>query len=209
MDKVKKMTNLFYYNTKTLPKGIDLFALIYGIGILILVHILHFLNISPIYIGEYLLTPLGILLLTHIAVYEWETNIYELTYPRTISHFAIVFQRVIKVLVELFAIIAGVLFTEKLLGYNFNLSASIFGSFITATFLGLIGMILAYITKQRTVGYIAPFVYYMLDMFTQGKYTKALYLFGLLNNDFSSKYNLLLLSILLVIGFFLYLYRKV
>jgi hypothetical protein len=82
------------------------------------------------------------------------------------------------------------------------------GSFITAFYLGIIGMVIAYVTKQKTVGHIVPFSYYMLDMFTMGKYTKEFYLFSLLNDNFNVKLNLLISSIVILVWFLIYLYRK-
>lgn len=208
MEKIKNILSISYFNTKTLPKNFIVFSLIYAFSIVFSINILHSLNFSPVDIGEYLLTPLGILLFTHLPVFEEENDMYEFTYIKNISHYIVVLTRIISYALGMYLLIIGVFGIEKAFGAEFYFMETVSGSFITAFYLGVIGMIAAYVSKQRTVGYILPFVYYMLDMFTFGRYTKKFYLFSLVNQDFSIKINLMVTSIILLIGFFIYLYKK-
>ncbi|GKX32237.1 hypothetical protein SH1V18_47170 [Vallitalea longa] len=208
MEKIKNTMRISYFNIKTLPKNIIVFSVIYAFLIIFSINVLHSLNFSPIDIGEFLLTPLGILLFTHLPGFEEENNIYEFTYLKNIPHHIVVLSRIISYALGMYLLMIGVFGLERAFGAEFNFIEIVNGSFITAFYLGAIGMIAAYVSKQRTVGYIVPFIYYMLDMFTFGKYTKRFYLFSLVNQDFSIKINLLVTSIVLLIGFIIYLYRK-
>lgn len=208
MDRFRMRAQMAYYHTKTLPVGIVLLAILYCIGIIVLVQVLHSLQFEPVYIGEYLLSLLGILCFTHLAVYEKESNIHEMTYVRQVAHYKIVITRFVMYGLGVYSMIWVTFLLEKAYGENFNLIHHVHGSFITVIYLGVIGMIAAYLTKQKSAGYILPFAYYMMDMFTNGKYTKGLYLFSLIDHDWQTKMNLLVVSMMLMVGFVIYLYKK-
>ncbi|WP_458787834.1 hypothetical protein [Vallitalea sediminicola] len=208
MEKIKHIAGIYSYNIRTLPKGILIFSILYAILIIFALNVSQTLNFTPICLGEYLLTPLGVLLFTHLAGFEKESKVYELTYIRKVPHCMIVISRVISYMIGMYLIILMVFSVEKIFGGEFNFFNCVHGSFITALYLGVIGMVSAYISGQRTVGYIIPFVYYMFDMFTFGKYTRGLYLFSMINDDFGIKINLLTISIVMLILFIVYLYKK-
>ncbi|GMQ61237.1 hypothetical protein [Vallitalea maricola] len=208
MGKIKHTAGILSFNIKTLPKGILIFCVSYTIIIIFALNVSHTLNFSPIHLGEYLLTPLGVLLFTHLAGFEKEIRVYELTYIKKVPHCIIVISRVISYMISMYLVILIVFGIEKVFGAEFVFVHCVNGSFITALYLGVIGMISAYLTGQRSVGYIIPFVYYMLDMFTFGRYTGGLYLFSMLNDDFGIKINLLIASVVMLILFFIYLYKK-
>lgn len=208
MGKIKHTAGILSFNLKTLPKGILLFCVSYTIIIIFALNVSQTLNFSSIHLGEYLLTPLGVLLFTHLAGFEKEIRVYELTYIRKVPHCIIVISRVISYMISMYLVILIVFGIEIAFGAKVDINCCVNGSFITALYLGVIGMISAYLTGQRSVGYIIPFAYYMLDMFTFGRYTGGLYLFSMLNNDFGIKINLLIALVVMLILFFIYLYKK-
>lgn len=208
MDRIMNHMKISYYHTKTLPKGIYIFAVLYGIGMIMVIQVFHILRLEPMHLGEWMLPLLGMLLFTHLAVYEWEKCIHEMTYVRDTPHVSIVLSRVLLYSIGLYGIIWGAFLLEVAFGEVFNLFEIVHGSFITSLYLGFIGMICAYLSGQRSVGYIVPFGLYLFDMFTFGKYTKGLYLFSLTEGNFIPKYNLLILIIIMLASFIAYLYKK-
>ncbi len=208
MDRIRNRAIIAYYNTKTLPMGIIILAIVYCVGIIVSVQIIQSLQFEPVYIGEYLLPLLGILCFTHLAIHEKDGNIHEMTYVREVPHDKVVIIRFLMYAIGVYGIIWITFLVELAYGEDFNLLQCVHGSYITLIYLGVIGMITAYITGQKSVGYILPFAYYMMDMFTKGKYTKGLYLFSLTNNDWQTKFHLLGVSSILMIGFIVYLNKK-
>jgi hypothetical protein len=87
VDKLINSYNIGRYSIKTMPKTIPVFAFIYSITVSLLIYLFNVLNFTPVHIGEYLLVLLGIILYTHLAIYEKENDIYELTYIRDKSHY--------------------------------------------------------------------------------------------------------------------------
>jgi hypothetical protein len=152
-----------------------------------------------IFIVEQFISPIGIILFAKTALIEYETKIYEFAYIKTQPYWRTILSRIIILCVELMAVILIGLFILYFLDGNFNLLKILFGVFVTSFYLGVIGMLSAYIFKQMEVGILISFLYYFFEIFSKGKYTRSLYLFGMISGDYVSKVKLFIISTILVI----------
>ncbi|MEW8973029.1 MAG: hypothetical protein AB2375_02450 [Tissierellaceae bacterium] len=190
---------LFLNNIKILSFKNLLLSLSYVLVILFMVN-----KDSPseewiIFIVEQFISPIGIILFAKTALIEYETKIYEFAYIKTQPYWRTILSRIIILCVELMAVILIGLFILYFLDGNFNLLKILFGVFVTSFYLGVIGMLSAYIFKQMEVGILISFLYYFFEIFSKGKYTRSLYLFGMISGDYVSKVKLFIISTILVI----------
>ncbi len=151
------------------------------------------------FIGEQLLSPVGIILFVRVALIEQEHRIDEMVYSRVYPHWKTILYRIIIISTQLFLILAIAFMPMKLFGIDFDITSILLGSFVTSFYLGVISMTLGYITKEISVGALIPFLYYFFEMFSKGRFTKGFYLFGLLEGNYMSKIKLFSIAICLVI----------
>ena len=155
------------------------------------------------FIGEQLLSPIGIAMFVRTALIEHEHGIDEMIYSKTYPYWKIILYRIIIVSIQLFLVLAIVFIPLKLIGIDFQIINILFGSYVTAFYLGVIGMTLGYITKEISVGALIPFLYYFFEMFSKGRFTKSLYLFGMIEGNYISKIKLFAIAIILILLFFM------
>lgn len=150
-------------------------------------------------IGELFLSTLGIMLFPGLGSIEGRTNSSEIIYVKMRSHLFIFLLRIILAAVLLFFLILGVVLFARLNNGSFDCTIVTCGVFISALYLGMIGLTVTNLQREPAPGYIAAFGYFMFEYFSRGKYTSRFYIFGLLNHDFNSKYAILFVSLLLLV----------
>lgn len=148
-------------------------------------------------LGEELLSPLGILLFVRIPLMEQFCGVEELVLSKAYPYWKSMGYRILLTTIQLLLLLALVFLPIKLLYVDFSMKI-LFGSFVTAFYLGVMAMTLGALTREISLGALFPFLYYFFEMFSKGKYTKGYYLFGMLVGDYESKVRLLIISILLV-----------
>ena len=157
-------------------------------------------------ISEWLYSLLGIVLLTYIMNIDKKRGIGDVINSKQKRHSD-------TFLIRLF-INSTVLFLLIVIMNIFALSQNAvfpfwkitLGSFVTAIFLGLVGLTISSIVNIST-GYMISMAYYVIDLMTGGKYTGDFYLFSLLNDSWGGKYYLIGVSVGLIIANYLIVLR--
>jgi len=88
-----------------------------------------------------------------------------------------------------------------ILKYNlcvFPFAKYIFGTVISAIFLGSIGLFVSSVAVSTIIGYMASIGYLIINMMTGNKFVSMFYLFSMKNNSFREKYYLLAGSAVLI-----------
>jgi hypothetical protein len=195
---LKLEKKVFYNNIKIVSFNIIALALVY-IGAIYLIFDKNSLSEDGvIFIGEQLLSPIGIAVFVRIALIENEYWIDEIVYSKVYPYWKTILYRIIIVSMQLFLILVIAFIPLKLIGVDFKVINILLGSYVTSFYLGTIGMILAYITKEISIGVLIPFLYYFFEMFSKGRFTKGFYLFGMMNGNYTSKIKLLVTAIILI-----------
>ncbi|WIV11928.1 hypothetical protein [Proteiniborus sp. MB09-C3] len=192
---------VFYNNVKIVSFNIVALALVYIGAIYLMIDKSDLSENTMAFIGEQLLSPIGIILFVRIALIEHDYGVSEITYSKIYSYWRIILYRIIIASIQLFLLLSIAFITLKLSGGDFNVINILFGSFVTSFYLGVIGMILGYMTEEISVGVLMPFIYYFFEMFSKGKITKSFYLFGMLEGNYIGKIALFSMAITLVLLF--------
>lgn len=190
---------LFLNNIKIINFRNVLLSLGYVLAMLFMINKDNLLEEWIVVIVEEFMSPIGIILFAKIAIVEYESKMNEFTYTKVYPYWRIVLTRIIIVSIELLAIISAGLCILKTLGGEFEFLKILFGGFVTSFYLGVIAILFAYVAKRIEIGYLVPFLYYFLEIFSKGKYTRNLYLFGMVTGDYVSKVKLFMISIILTI----------
>lgn len=194
---------ILYNNIKIISFNIMALSLIYIGAIYLMINKSDLSQNTLAFIGEQLLSPIGIAMFVRTALIEHEHGIDEMIYSKTYPYWKIILYRIIIVSIQLFLVLAIVFIPLKLIGIDFQIINILFGSYVTAFYLGVIGMTLGYITKEISVGALIPFLYYFFEMFSKGRFTKSLYLFGMIEGNYISKIKLFAIAIILILLFFM------
>lgn len=148
--------------------------------------------------AEYYLSAAGILLFPHITMFEEENNVHELVYSKQISHKTIFLARIIILLFINLFINACMLGFAKYQGAVFEFNVLLFGGIISSLFLGVIGILIATIFKNRISGYLIGFSLYLLNFQVGEKTLGKLYLFTLITDNFQAKIRFLMAALLMI-----------
>ncbi|MBW9153716.1 ABC transporter permease [Clostridium estertheticum] len=150
-------------------------------------------------ICEQFIVMIGVVILVPIFTPEEDGNIKETINAKAISFVFVYIIRILIAVILLLSLIA--LFVNILicLGGTFTSGRLIMGTFVSALFLGGLGLFVASLTENVSIGYMIPIVYFVFDIMTKGIYTKNLFLFSLMNNSFKEKYYLLVAAVVLII----------
>ncbi|MBX4261882.1 ABC transporter permease [Clostridium estertheticum] len=150
-------------------------------------------------ICEQFTVMIGVVILVPIFTPEEDRNIKETINAKAISPMFVYIIRILIAVILIISLIA--LFVNILiyLGGTFTSGRLIMGTFVSALFLGGLGLFVASLTENISIGYMIPIVYFVFDIMTKGKYTKNLFLFSLMNNSFKEKYYLLIAAVVLII----------
>ncbi|MPQ31871.1 ABC transporter permease [Clostridium estertheticum] len=151
-------------------------------------------------ICEQFTVMIGVVIIVPIFTPEENNNIKETVNAKAISSIFVYIIRILLSVILLVSLIA--LFVNILiyLGGTVTSGRLIMGTFVSALFLGGLGLFVASLTENISIGYMIPIVYFVLDIMTKGKYTKNLFLFSLMNNSFKEKYYLLVAAVVLIIS---------
>ncbi len=190
---------VFIHNIKIVSFNIMFLAFVYIVMIFCMMNKSSLSKNTLIFIGEQLLSPIGIILFVRTTLIEQECRVNEIVYTKTYSHWKTILYRIIIISVQLLLLLSIVFIPIKFLGEDFQIIKIFLGSFVTSFYLGIMGMMFAYITKQVSLGALIPFLYYFFEMFSKGKYTKTYYLFGMLVENYMSKIKLFSIAILIVV----------
>ncbi|WBW98901.1 hypothetical protein [Oceanirhabdus sp. W0125-5] len=146
-------------------------------------------HIEMVKLFELYLSLFGIMILGNIMEPE-NKNTNEVVRSKKLS---IINSFIIRILIGIITILAffSIVITFGKIGHgNFEVFQFVPGAVITALFLGMICTTVHNITRSMAAGYLISFCYYVFERSTLGKYTGDFILFGLLKNNYQSKYNL-------------------
>lgn len=181
------------YNLKILFRKNFLAGLVYGLIVPFIFNLAH-----PVMISEVYLSPVGIIFLTQLSEIDGEDGMNELVSVRQKGVHYNLLSRYLMGTIFIAGVISWFLGYLSIQGIGFNFGKLFMGTFITALFLGTLGLTIANILKNYVAGYIVSFTYYLFDFMTGGEYTGDLFLFSLSRGEFFPKYYLLGISILLI-----------
>ncbi|MBU5436446.1 hypothetical protein KQI42_00415 [Tissierella sp. MSJ-40] len=204
---LKLEKKVFYNNIRIVSFNIIALALVYIGAIYLMVDKISLSEDGVIFIGEQLLSPLGIAIFVRIALIEHEYGVDEIVYSKIYSYWKTVLYRIVIISIQLLLVLVIAFIPLKFIGVDFKIVTILFGSYVTSFYLGTIGMISAYITKQISVGVLIPFLYYFFEMFSKGRFTKSFYLFGMMKENYTSKIKLFFIAIILI-GLCLWIIEK-
>lgn len=168
--------------------------------------------VSPLFMGvecldelqvakimEVYFSLMGIIMLVPIFTAEQNRNIRDLVSTKKISTFKIYLLRLsmsILIIIGVFTIYLIFLKGQESIFPFFKL---LFGSFITALFLGSIGLFFYAITDNMVVGYMMPVFYYILNFGSGQKFLGYFYIFSMMRGQFLNKWWLFVTGILLMV----------
>ena len=181
------------YNFKVLFRKNFLAGIVYSLIVPFIFNLAH-----PVMISEVYLAPVGIIFLTELSEIDKEEQINELVSVRQKGVYYNLLSRYLLGLSLTVLALSYFLGYISLQGIDVVAGELLLGTFITALFLGTLGLTIANFLKNYVAGYIVSFSYYLFDFMTGGDYTGDLFLFSLSKGDFFPKYYLFGLSILLI-----------
>lgn len=198
---------IFYSNIKIISFNTMALALVYIEAIYLMINKNDLLEDSIIFIGEQLISPIGIAMFVRTALIEDEYGVSEMVYSKVYPYWRIILYRIVITSIQLSLVLSIIFLPLKIAGADFHITNILFGSYTTALYLGVIGMILGYMTKEISIGILVPFLYYFFEMFSKGKFTKNLYLFGMGMENYISKIKLFSIATIAIIVF-LFIIKK-
>lgn len=208
MGKVKNTCKLIMYNIKILF-GANYFV---ALGLLLVIFSAFNLKYLPYgevaNIGEHFFAFWGIILLTYVIAVEQNYNISESIYLQKISFWKIYLLRLLINTVIIFGLIFVVLMVAKFQQCDFVFLEMLIGTWMTAMYLGIIGVTVNTISGQHILGYLVAITYYFIELYYEGKILEKLYIFSLTQNSFDQKYILLLISVFLILINLRWIYIK-
>ena len=184
--------------------------LIISAAVLLLTHIIFGIDnldsTASAFILEHFASLTGIIMITPVFLPEQDKNISELAESKYTPMTGIYLTRIILAAVSLFLLLSGFTAVMILMSCEFDILKFIFGTFITAFFLGASGFITYSVSNNIVVGYLLPLGYYTFNMFIGSKQLKYIYLFTLTQNGFTEKYSLLGLGLIFIAAGILFRY---
>ena len=199
MELLRKNQRLVLYNIKILANLNMLVAFVLALIVTMIFDLQRLTYQNIAIICELYLSILGILLIPFIANIENVNNTFELTYVRKISYLPIFVLRLLLSFLLLSGLALGIILVAKIQNGNFPFLEILSGTLVSAVYLGLIGLTVANISGNTAAGYLISFAYYAFEYSTKGFYTKDFFIFSLLKNSFSEKYNILMVIVVLLV----------
>lgn len=190
---------VFHNNIKIISFNTVILALAYIGAVFLMINKNNLSQDTVIFVGELLLSPLEIVMFVRTTLIEYDNRTYEIAYSKVYPYWRTVLYRIIIISLQLILVLSFAFTILKLAGADFRMINILLGSFITSFYLGVIAMVLGYMTKEISVGALIPFIYYFFEMFTRGRYTKSFYLFGMSEGNYMSKIKLFSIAIILVL----------
>ncbi|WMM23570.1 hypothetical protein RBU61_11460 [Tissierella sp. MB52-C2] len=192
---------IFCSNIKIISFNTMALALAYIGAIYLMINKNDLSEYSLIFMGEQLISPIGIVMFVRVVLIEDEYEISEMVYSKVYPYWKTILYRIIIISIQLFLVLGISFIPLKFVGIDFHIANILFGSYATTLYLGVIAMILGYMTREISVGILAPFLYYFFEMFSKGRFTKGLYLFGMGVGNYIGKIKLFSIAIAAIIVF--------
>jgi len=142
---------------------------------------------------------IGIILLVPIFAPEEAKEIDEIVVSKPMSQFIPYLVRIILNLIIIFVLVGSFTLILKHKGCDFPLIKYMLGTFLSAVFLGSVGLCTSAISGSTILGYMASIGYLILNMATKNKYVGNFYILSMKNGSFDEKYWLLGGSIVLIL----------
>ena len=149
---------------------------------------------------EMFVSLIGIILLTPVFLPEQSGSIRDVVESKATASVFVYSIRIGIALLSMLALIAAFVLYMKGNGCTVSLVSAVFGTFSSSIFLGALGLFIYGISDTLIVGYMAPMVYYMLNLFGGKKYFGKLYLFSMSSGNMSDKYWLISVGIVLILS---------
>jgi hypothetical protein len=149
---------------------------------------------------EMFVSLIGIILLTPVFLPEQSGSIRDVVESKATASAFVYSIRIGIALFSMLALIAAFVLYMKGNGCTVSLVSAVFGTFSSSIFLGALGLFIYGISDTLIVGYMAPMVYYMLNLFGGKKYFGKLYLFAMSSGNMSEKYWLISVGIVLILS---------
>ncbi len=180
-----------------------------------------FLCISPIIFGlsnldavssaqilEKYIALIGIVLLVPIFQPEENIAIKDVIVSKYISIIKIYLIRILESLVITSFLIFLFIMCMRINFCDFYAPLYFAGTLAEAVFLGALGMFFYSISDQIVIGYMVPFLYYILCSFGGNRYLGYLYLFSMMQGSYIEKCILCILGVVFIILSIIYKYVK-
>lgn len=129
---------------------------------------------------------------------EEEKEIDEIVVSKPMPQFIPYLVRIILNLVIIFVLLGSFTLILKHKGCDFPFIKYMLGTFLSAVFLGSIGLCSSAISGSTILGYMASICYLILNMATKNKYVGNFYILSMKNGSFNEKYWLFGGSIILI-----------
>ncbi|WP_461612527.1 hypothetical protein [Clostridium sp. Marseille-QA1073] len=142
---------------------------------------------------------IGIILLVPIFAPEEAREIDEIVVSKPMAQFIPYLVRIILNLVIIFVLVSSFTLILKHKGCDFPLIKYMLGTFLSAVFLGSVGLCSSSISGSTILGYMASISYLILNMATKNKYVGNFYILSMKNGSFDEKYWLFGGSIILIL----------
>ena len=149
---------------------------------------------------EMFVSLIGIILLTPVFLPEQSGSIRDVVESKATAPVFVYSIRIGIALLSMLALIAAFGLYMKRNGCAVSLVSAVFGTFSGSVFLGALGLFVYGLSDTLIVGYMAPMVYYMLNLFGGKKYFGKLYLFSMSSGNMSEKYWLISVGIVLILS---------
>lgn len=180
-----------------------LIYLLFSIGFLCILPIVQGVSnldeISTAVCLENFVAIIGIILLVPIFVPEESKEIDEIVSSKSISPFKPYAARTVLATVFVLVLVTGFCIMLKCNSCVFDTVPYIFGTFISALFLGSIGMLASSLSNSTIAGYMSSIGYLIINMMTGNKYVGKFYIMSMRSNSFNEKYYLLFGSVVFII----------
>lgn len=164
-------------------------------------------NLDKIHTAECLeqaVTFIGVFLLVPIVKPEQSCEIRETVFSKRLSYSKILLLRLTIAVLILIILIMG--FSLVMLVHNclFPFWPYVAGTFVSAVALGSCGLFVSSLSNNVIAGYFSSAGYFILNLLGAITDKSILYLFAMSNGGYITKYWLLIMSLLLIVGVFLY-----
>lgn len=142
---------------------------------------------------------IGIILLVPIFAPEESKEIDEIAASKSMPAFKPYVVRTVLAAISVLVLVIGFCIMLRYNSCTFPFVPYIFGTFISALFLGSIGMLASSLSGSTITGYMASIGYLIINMMTGNKYVGKFYIMSMKNNSFNEKYYLLFGGVVFIV----------
>lgn len=139
-------------------------------------------------------------MLVPIFSLEQSKEIDEIVSSKSLSQIVVQLIRILMSTICIAVLIIGFVNILIYLGGDFPVAEYIIGSFVSAMFIGSLGMFFSNLFNNTIIGYMVSIGYLILNMMTKGKYVGHFFIMSMSQGSFDEKYWLIFGSIMLIIA---------